>query len=114
MQVPVRRATAPDRAFVRRALNLADARRIPQPVLGVFGAESALIWPGWKEVQERLCGWLPQTEPFVLAGAKPRARREGPPRCRRGHSAVPGPPPYARAGLSPQGRFYLPLVVRKS
>ena len=69
MQVPVRRATAPDRAFVRRAPNLADARRITQPVLGVFGAESALIWPGWKEVQERLCGWLPQTEPFVLAGA---------------------------------------------
>jgi pimeloyl-ACP methyl ester carboxylesterase len=46
-----------------------DARRITQPVLGVFGAESALIWPGWNEVQERLCDWLPQTEPFVLAGA---------------------------------------------
>ena len=46
-----------------------DARRITQPVLGVLGAESASIWPGWNEVQERLCEWRPQTEPFVLAGA---------------------------------------------
>ena len=46
-----------------------DARAITQPVLGVFGAESASIWPGWNEVQERLREWLPQTEPFVLAGS---------------------------------------------
>ena len=41
----------------------------PTPVFGVLGAESASIWPGWNEVQERLREWLPQTEPFVLAGA---------------------------------------------
>ena len=46
-----------------------DARRITQPVLGVLGAESASIWPGWNEDQERLREWLPQTEPFVVAGA---------------------------------------------
>jgi pimeloyl-ACP methyl ester carboxylesterase len=46
-----------------------DARRITQPVLGVFGSESASIWPGWREVQERLCEWVPQTDLFVLAGA---------------------------------------------
>ena len=46
-----------------------DARRITAPVFGVLGAESASIWPGWNEVQERLREWLPQTEPFVLAGA---------------------------------------------
>jgi pimeloyl-ACP methyl ester carboxylesterase len=46
-----------------------DARRITQPVFGVLGAESASIWPGWNEVQARLREWLPQTEPFVLAGA---------------------------------------------
>src|SRR5262245_5428767 len=46
-----------------------DAQRITQPVLGVFGSESASIWPGWNEVLERLREWLPQTEPFVLAGA---------------------------------------------
>jgi pimeloyl-ACP methyl ester carboxylesterase len=46
-----------------------DARRITQPVLGVFGSESASIWSGWREVQERLCDWVPQTELFVLAGA---------------------------------------------
>ena len=46
-----------------------DARRITQPVLGVLGSESASIWPGWNEVQERLREWLPQTEPFVLAGS---------------------------------------------
>jgi pimeloyl-ACP methyl ester carboxylesterase len=46
-----------------------DAQRITQPVLAVLGAESASIWPGWNEVQERLREWLPQTEPFVLAGA---------------------------------------------
>jgi pimeloyl-ACP methyl ester carboxylesterase len=46
-----------------------DAERVTQPVLGVFGAESASIWPGWSEIQGRLHEWLPQTEPFVLAGA---------------------------------------------
>jgi pimeloyl-ACP methyl ester carboxylesterase len=46
-----------------------DARRITQPVLGVFGAESGSIWAGWNEVQERVREWLPQTEPVVLAGA---------------------------------------------
>jgi len=46
-----------------------DSRRITQPVLGVLGAGSASIWPGWNEVQERLREWLPQTEPFVLAGS---------------------------------------------
>jgi pimeloyl-ACP methyl ester carboxylesterase len=46
-----------------------DARRITQPVLGVFGSESSSIWPGWGEVLERLSEWLPQTEPFVLAGS---------------------------------------------
>jgi pimeloyl-ACP methyl ester carboxylesterase len=55
-----------------------DARRITQPVLGVFGAESALIWPGWNEVQERLCEWLPQTEPFVLAGANHALQEKDP------------------------------------
>jgi pimeloyl-ACP methyl ester carboxylesterase len=46
-----------------------DARAITQPVLGVVGAESASIWPGWDEVQDRLREWLPQTEPFVLAAS---------------------------------------------
>ena len=46
-----------------------DARRITQPVFSVLGAESASIWPGWNEAQDRLREWLPQTEPFVLAGA---------------------------------------------
>jgi pimeloyl-ACP methyl ester carboxylesterase len=46
-----------------------DARRITQPVLGVFGSESASIWPGWDEVRERLREWLPQTDLFVLEGA---------------------------------------------
>jgi pimeloyl-ACP methyl ester carboxylesterase len=46
-----------------------DAGRISQPVLGVFGSDSGSIWPGWDEVHERLREWLPQTEPFVLAGA---------------------------------------------
>jgi pimeloyl-ACP methyl ester carboxylesterase len=79
-----------------------DARRITQPVFGVLGAESASSWPGWNEVQERLREWLPQTEPFVLAGANHALQERDPPRCRRGHSAVPRPPPHARARLSPQ------------
>ena len=56
-----------------------DAKRITQPVLGVLGAESASIWPGFDEIQERLCEWLPQTEPFVLAGAN-HALQESDPR----------------------------------
>jgi len=47
----------------------ADAARISQPVLAVLGAESGADWPGWPEVHERVQAWLPQTEPFVLAGA---------------------------------------------
>ena len=46
-----------------------DAGRITAPVLCVLGDESASTWPGWNEAQERLREWLPQTEPFVLAGA---------------------------------------------
>jgi pimeloyl-ACP methyl ester carboxylesterase len=46
-----------------------DARRITAPVLCVLGAESASTWPGWNEAQDRLREWLPQTEPFVLAGS---------------------------------------------
>jgi pimeloyl-ACP methyl ester carboxylesterase len=55
-----------------------DARRITQPVLGVLGAESASIWPGWNEVQERLRDWLPQTEPFMLAGANHSLQEKDP------------------------------------
>jgi len=55
-----------------------DASRITQPVLGVFGADSASIWPGWAEVQERLRAWLPQTEPFVLRGANHALQEKDP------------------------------------
>ena len=46
-----------------------DARRITQPVLAVLGSESARDWAGWPEVHARVQAWLPQAEPFVLAGA---------------------------------------------
>jgi pimeloyl-ACP methyl ester carboxylesterase len=55
-----------------------DARRITQPVLGIFGSESASIWPGWAEVRERLCEWVPQTEVFVLAGANHALQEKDP------------------------------------
>jgi 3-oxoadipate enol-lactonase len=57
-----------------------DARRIARPLLSVLGGESASIWPGWNEAQERLREWLPQTEPFVLAGAN-HALQERDPRA---------------------------------
>jgi 3-oxoadipate enol-lactonase len=46
-----------------------DAGRITQPVLAVLGSESAKDWPGWAEAQARVLEWMPQAEPFVLAGA---------------------------------------------
>jgi 3-oxoadipate enol-lactonase len=46
-----------------------DAARITQPVLAVLGAESVKDWVGWPEVQARLQEWIPQSEPFVLAGS---------------------------------------------
>ena len=46
-----------------------DADRIRQPVLAVLGGESVEDWAGWPEVQARVQAWLPQAEPFVLAGA---------------------------------------------
>ena len=33
------------------------------------GSESAKDWAGWPEVHARVQEWLPQAEPFVLAGA---------------------------------------------
>jgi pimeloyl-ACP methyl ester carboxylesterase len=46
-----------------------DAGRITQPVLAVFGSESVKDWVGWAEVQARVQEWMPQAEPFVLAGS---------------------------------------------
>ncbi len=46
-----------------------DARRISQPILSVFGSESVRDWVGWPEVQARVHEWLPQAEPFTLAGS---------------------------------------------
>src|SRR5262249_34371848 len=45
-----------------------DAMRISQPVLAVLGGESHKDWVGWPEVQARVREWIPQAEPFVLAG----------------------------------------------
>jgi pimeloyl-ACP methyl ester carboxylesterase len=56
-----------------------DAARISQPVLAVLGAESVKDWAGWPEVQARVQEWIPQAEPFVLAGAN-HALEEADPR----------------------------------
>ena len=45
------------------------AKRIRQPVLAVVGAESAALWPGWEEIQDRVCTWMPQAEGFALPRA---------------------------------------------
>ena len=60
------------------AVHPEDARRITQPVLGVFGSESISDWPGWPEVQARVQEWLPQTEPFVLAGSNHALQEKDP------------------------------------
>ena len=46
-----------------------DAARISQPVLAVLGSESGKDWVGWDEGHARLQEWIPQSEPFVLAGS---------------------------------------------
>ncbi len=46
-----------------------DARSITQPVLAVLGADSASLWPGFKEGYELVREWLRQAEGFVLDGA---------------------------------------------
>jgi 3-oxoadipate enol-lactonase len=46
-----------------------EARKITQPVLGVLGGESVKDWVGWPEVHARVQEWMPQAEPFVLAGS---------------------------------------------
>jgi pimeloyl-ACP methyl ester carboxylesterase len=46
-----------------------EARKITQPVLAVLGGESVHDWVGWSEAQARVQEWMPQAEPFVLAGA---------------------------------------------
>ena len=61
-----------------------DARRVPQPVLGVVGARSLELDPIWRERQQLLLDWLPNVEPFVLPNAthllqveNPRGMAEG-------------------------------------
>jgi pimeloyl-ACP methyl ester carboxylesterase len=46
-----------------------DARRVTQPVLAVVGARSLELNPIWGERQQLLLDWLPDVEPFVVAGA---------------------------------------------
>jgi pimeloyl-ACP methyl ester carboxylesterase len=46
-----------------------DARGIRQPVLAMLGADSASLWPGFREGYELVREWLPQAEGFVLKGA---------------------------------------------
>lgn len=46
-----------------------DAGRVTQPVLAVLGGESVKDWAGWPEVHARVQEWMPQAEPFVLAGS---------------------------------------------
>jgi pimeloyl-ACP methyl ester carboxylesterase len=47
----------------------AEAQRIAQPVLVMVGADSATLWPGFKEGYDLLRDWLPQADGFVLSGA---------------------------------------------
>lgn len=49
--------------------NAHDAAGIERPVLFVRGADSPSLWPGWREVQQLVEGWLPQADTFVLEGA---------------------------------------------
>ncbi len=61
-----------------------EARRIPQPVLGVLGADSDTVTPLFGQGHALLRNLVPQTEPFVLPGAthalqvmNPRGMAEG-------------------------------------
>lgn len=55
-----------------------DARRITQPILAVFGADSVHDWVGWPEVQARVASWMPQAEVFVLTGANHMLQEKDP------------------------------------
>jgi pimeloyl-ACP methyl ester carboxylesterase len=46
-----------------------DARRVLQPVLVVMGARSNEVSPIWQQRQDLLNAWLPNSEPYVLAGS---------------------------------------------
>jgi pimeloyl-ACP methyl ester carboxylesterase len=46
-----------------------EAEQIKQPVLAVLGADSATIWPGFREGYELLREWFPRADGFVLPGA---------------------------------------------
>jgi pimeloyl-ACP methyl ester carboxylesterase len=55
-----------------------DASRINQPVLAVAGEKSREVSQIWPERQDLLLAWLPQAEPFVLAGATHLLQVENP------------------------------------
>jgi pimeloyl-ACP methyl ester carboxylesterase len=84
-----------------------DARRITQPVLSVLGSESAKDWAGWPEVHARVQEWLPQAEPFVLAGANHALEEMDPRGVAEAVSAFfarhPIPAPVPAASPAPAG-----------
>jgi pimeloyl-ACP methyl ester carboxylesterase len=47
-------------------------------VLVVLGSESVHDWAGWAEVHARVQEWIPQSEPFVLAGSNHALQEKDP------------------------------------
>ena len=80
-----------------------DARRITQPVLAVLGSESAKDWAGWPEVQARVQEWMPQAEPFVLAGANHALQETDPRGVAEAMAAFFARHPIPAPALSPAG-----------
>jgi len=64
-----------------------DAARINHPVLGVLGADSDAVWPGWGESHRLSLEWLPQAKPFVLPRAAHLLQVQNPGDMARGLAA---------------------------
>ncbi|HMZ31333.1 MAG: alpha/beta fold hydrolase [Methanoregulaceae archaeon] len=57
----------------------AEASRIRQPVLVVYGSESVALWARFGETQQLILKWFPNIEGFLLLGAAHGLQLQNPP-----------------------------------
>jgi pimeloyl-ACP methyl ester carboxylesterase len=56
-------------ALLEWSFGEAEAKRIKQPVLAVYGSESIALWARFGETQQLMLKWFPTIEGFLLSGA---------------------------------------------
>ena len=97
-----------------------DALRITQPVLAVLGADSASLWPGFKEGYDPSTRMAPAGRGFRLGGSNARLADAEPARCGGGLGGVLRTAPIlcmttsVRTATTPSQVFYVLIPTGNS